>query len=149
MESYTLFIEMDLCDENLEKVIVQIKKDSNFFRNQSLTLSGYYITSYIFVEILEGINCLHQQSPQIIHRDLKPDNILVKIENNEVFVKIADFGLIAFHEFAERTQTHSPDIGHIRYAAPEVLNGNRYDTKADVYSLGIILRNLFEVDSEK
>jgi serine/threonine protein kinase len=73
----------------------------------------------------------------------------VKIENNEVFVKIADFGLIAFHEFAERTQTHSQDIGQIRYAAPEVLNGNRYDTKADVYSLGIILQNLFQLDFEE
>jgi hypothetical protein len=149
IKSYTLFIKMDLCDENLEKVIDQMKKDSKFFRNESLTLSGYYIASYIFVHILEGVNCLHQRSPQIIHRDLKPDNILVKIENNEVFVKIADFGLIAFHEFAERTQTHTQDKGHIRYAAPEVLNGNRYDTKADVYSLGIILQNLFEVDSEK
>jgi hypothetical protein len=149
MKSYTLFIKMDLCDENLEKTIDQMDTDSNFSRNQSLTLSGYYIASYIFIEILEGVNCLHQRSPQIIHRDLKPDNILVKVEDNEVFVKIADFGLIAFHEFAERTQTHSQDIGHIRYAAPEVLNGNRYDTKANVYSLGIILQNLFQLDFEE
>jgi len=48
-----------------------------------------------------------------------------------------------------REHKHFLKTGPIKYAAPEVLNGNRNDTKADVYSLGIILRNLFEVDSEK
>jgi serine/threonine protein kinase len=70
----------------------------------------------------------------------------VKKIDYKVEVKIADFGLIAFHEFAERSQTHTEDRGHIRYAAPEVLNGNRYDTKADIYSLGNILQNMFEID---
>jgi serine/threonine protein kinase len=71
---------------------------------------------------------------------------MVKQINNKIQVKIADFSLIAFHEFTERSQTHTEDRRHIRYAAPEVLNGNQYDTKPDIYSLGIILQNLFEVN---
>jgi serine/threonine protein kinase len=64
-------------------------------------------------------------------------------ENNR-FIRICDFGLIAIHEFAQ--QSHTQDIGHVRYQAPEVHKGRKYDTKADIYSLGIILINLFDID---
>jgi serine/threonine protein kinase len=140
---------MELCDSALEEVINEIKENYNLFRNDSLTLLGYYIASFIFIEILKGVNHLHQLDPQIIHRDLKPENILLKKKDNKISVKIADFGLIAFHKFAERSQTHTEDIGDIRYAAPEVLDGNQYDTKSDIYSLGIILQKLFEIDFDE
>jgi serine/threonine protein kinase len=64
-------------------------------------------------------------------------------ENNR-FIKICDFGLIAIHKFAQ--QSHTEDRGQIRYAAPEVLDGRKYDFKADIYSLGRILQNLFHID---
>jgi serine/threonine protein kinase len=59
-------------------------------------------------------------------------------------IKICDFGLIAIHEYSE--QTHSADKGQVKFAAPEVLDGSRYDTKADIYSVGVILRQLFDID---
>ena len=86
----------------------------------------YYITSQLFIQILEGVHYLHTRSPQIIHRDLKPENILIKInENNENIVKIADMGLICLHNVNECNislkQYHTEDVGPITYAAPEVL----------------------------
>jgi serine/threonine protein kinase len=93
---------------------------------------------------VEGINYLHKQNPQIIHRDLKPSNILLKKEDKNAYVKIADFGLIAIHEYAE--QTHTKDLGSLRYMAPEIMQSRKYDTKADIYSLGIILQQLLFID---
>jgi len=70
-------------------------------------------------------------------------------------VKIGDFGLVALHknfhplensiqnEIVE--QSHTTDIGTIKYAASEVLDGTKYDTKADIYSLGVVLRKIFNL----
>jgi serine/threonine protein kinase len=79
--------------------------------------------------------------PPIIHRDLKPANILISYGLNGRFVKLADFGLSTFHEF--EGQSHTQNIGTHKYMAPEVLYGKKYDTKADIHSLGVILREIF------
>lgn len=61
-------------------------------------------------------------------------------------MKIADFGLVTIHKFAK--QLHEPDVWQVKYMAPEVENGDKYDTKTDIFSLGMILRDLFDVDSD-
>ncbi len=139
----TLYIRMDLCDKTLQQLMDEINNDSNIKDNENLTQIGYYIASQLFIEILECVQYLHKN--QIIHRDLYPNNILIQMngENNR-FIKICDFGLIAIHKFAQ--QSHTKDRGHIRYAAPEVLDSRKYDFKADIYSLGRILINLFDID---
>jgi serine/threonine protein kinase len=143
-KSLILYIQMELCDKNLDEIIEEIANDSNLKSNNDLTLLGYYFASHIFIEIAEGVNYLHNQNPQIIHRDLKPSNILLKKENNKTYVKIADFEIIAIHEYAQ--QTHTKDLGSFRYMAPETMHSGNYDTKADIYSLGIILQQLFFID---
>jgi serine/threonine protein kinase len=107
-----------------------------------MTPLGYYISSQLFEEILESVDYLHKQT--VIHRNLKPNNILITKGMNGRFVKIADFGLATFHEFDG--QSHTKYKGTIRYAAPEVMSSTKYDTKADIYSLGVILQELFNVD---
>jgi hypothetical protein len=74
-----LYILMELCDTTLENVINQILNDCYIYENNTFTLLGFYITSYIFVEILKGINHLHKQKPQIFHCDLHSKNILIKV----------------------------------------------------------------------
>jgi alpha-tubulin suppressor-like RCC1 family protein len=142
---FSLYIEMELCKQTLTDFIKKIEelefKATNFFIN-----SKYFISSAVFIEILEGVNYLHKQNPPIIHRDLWPNNILFTKKNDKILVKIADFGLATIHKFVE--QTHKSDVEHIEYLAPEVFNGGIYDTRADIYSLGIILNGLFDIKSE-
>jgi hypothetical protein len=141
----SLYIEMELCDKTLDDVINEFDKESHLKTNGTLTTVGYYIASQIFIQILKGVNYLHKENPPLIHRDLKPGNILLKKGPlNRICVKIADFGLMAIHKFSQ--QTHSLDKGTPKYTAPEVISSKEYDTKADIYSSGIIFLNLFDFE---
>ena len=87
----------------------------------------------IFKQLLSAVNHLHKKN--IVHRDLKPENIVfVKTKNNDVFIKIIDFGAsITF-----KGRNLSQELGTIYYIAPEVFMNN-YNEKADIWSCGIIL----------
>lgn len=75
-----------------------------------------------------GVFWLHQS--KILHLDLKPANIFV--DENWV-TKVADFGLSQLKDDIQFAG------GTLHYMAPEVLNGEDFDEKADVYSFGLVL----------
>jgi serine/threonine protein kinase len=102
----------------------------------------YYISSELFVQILESVDYLHKQ--KVIHRDLKPSNILITNGSNGRFVKVADFGLAVIHEHTN--QSHTSDRGTLKYMVPEVVFGRKYNMKADIFSLGKIAEKLFNID---
>jgi serine/threonine protein kinase len=52
--------------------------------------------------------------------------------------------LATIHEFDG--QSHTKYKGTIRYAAPEVMGSRKYDTKADIYSLRVIIQEVFKFD---
>jgi alpha-tubulin suppressor-like RCC1 family protein len=136
-----LYIVMELCDKTLEDIIDEFDNNSMLKNDEILTPIGFYIASQLFIEILESVQHLHKHN--IIHRDLNPYNIMLKKDDeSHKIIKIVDFGLIAFHEFAEKS--HSGDKGQAKYMAPEIDSG-LYDTKADIFSLGIILTKLFDM----
>jgi len=71
----------------------------------------------------------------VVHRDLKPANVLV----TEHFIpKISDFGCSRF----KKDDINMTQIGTPIYAAPEVILGQRYDEKADIYSFAIVMVGL-------
>jgi hypothetical protein len=140
--NFILFIRMELCDKSLDEFIDRLHIDPITKMNGALTPIGYYVASQVFIEILESINYLHKFN--LIHRDLNPNNIMLKRDlMSERFIKIVDFGLMAIHCFTE--QPHSGDKGQVKFMAPEV-DSNHYDTRADIYSLGIIFERLFDLD---
>jgi serine/threonine protein kinase len=69
---------------------------------------------------------------------------LKKSETKGFCVKIADFGYAAAHKFSE--QSYSLDKVTHKYIAPEVITTKIYNTKTDIYSLGVIFQNLFTLD---
>ncbi len=96
----------------------------------------------LFLEICVAVQ--HAHRALVVHRDLKPANILVRPDGA---VKLLDFGVAklldpgADEPLADLTMPGAPLLTP-RYAAPELLRGERVDTGADVWSLGVILHEL-------
>src|SRR5262245_9393882 len=100
----------------------------------------------LFVQVCAAVQHAHQKG--IIHRDLKPSNVLVTLHDGVPVPKVIDFGIAKaldrrltdktlFTEFRQMIGT--PD-----YMAPEQaeMSGLDVDTRADVYSLGVLLYEL-------
>ena len=90
----------------------------------------------VVMQLLDAMQYFH--SKQITHRDLKPSNIL--ITHNGFNIKIIDFGLADADNYAIFKQP----AGTISYAAPEqMVSGSTIDCRTDIYSFGLILREIF------
>jgi eukaryotic-like serine/threonine-protein kinase len=100
----------------------------------------------LFVLVCEGVQHAHQKA--IIHRDLKPSNIFVVEVDGKSRPRIIDFGLakaIASSEPGHTLFTHpGAFLGTPGYMSPEQADPERQDidTRADVYSLGVLLYEL-------
>lgn len=99
---------------------------------------------YICREICEGLRFLH--SRKVIHRDLKAGNVLLTLDGD---VKIADFGVSAKNKHT--LQKRDSFIGTPYWMAPEVVlcetyRDQPYDYKADIWSLGITLIELAQME---
>lgn len=93
----------------------------------------------LFRQIVDGLDAAHQLG--ILHRDLKPQNILMVSEET---IKIADFGLAYSLLDTGPALTLEGSVGGTpAYMAPEVIKGDFYDPRSDIYSLGIIAYELF------
>jgi serine/threonine-protein kinase len=81
----------------------------------------------------------------IIHRDLKPDNIWVaQPRHGDSFAKLLDFGIAKLTDDTESPKTQTGMImGTPAYMSPEQCQGARVDQRADIYSLGVILYQMF------
>jgi serine/threonine protein kinase len=85
--------------------------------------------------VLSGLKYMHDQN--IAHRDLKPENLLLASKDNDVGVKIADFGFAAMRKAGVGMETQ---CGTPNYVAPEILSGNGdYSKAVDMWSMGVII----------
>jgi ribosomal protein S6 kinase beta len=67
----------------------------------------------------------------IIHADLKPENIFIKKQNDDIILKIGDFGInsIKKYEF----------FGSLMFVAPEIVDGKSHSKQSDIFSFGGIM----------
>jgi WD40 repeat protein/serine/threonine protein kinase len=100
----------------------------------------------LFVTLCQAVQHAHQKG--IIHRDLKPSNVLVTLHDGVPVVKVIDFGVAKvlndqLTDQAAYTQLREL-VGTPLYMSPEqaALSGIDIDTRADVYSLGVMLYEL-------
>ena len=80
------------------------------------------------------------QKNNIIHRDIKPGNIFLSREGS---FKLGDFGVA---RIASASMAASTRAGTVNYMAPEVFQGRRYTSSVDIYSLGLVLYQLLNMN---
>jgi serine/threonine protein kinase len=100
----------------------------------------------LFVPICQAVQHAHQKG--IVHRDLKPANILVTLIDGKPVPKVIDFGVAKATAGRLTDESMSTQfgavIGTLEYMSPEQagFSGEDIDTRADIYSLGVILYEL-------
>ena len=99
------------------------------------TLSEKQVKS-ILVEICEALQYLHRNG--LVHGNLNPENVL--IINGDNRVKLIDIGVPETKQDADRELL----IKEMEFAAPEIIKGEDFDSRADVYSIGKIMEFIGE-----
>ncbi|XZE52909.1 protein kinase domain-containing protein [Planctomycetaceae bacterium SH139] len=100
----------------------------------------------VFTQIANAVSHAHQKA--ILHRDIKPSNVLITEVDGRAVPKVIDFGLakaLSGSLTPDPLATRAGDIvGTLEYMAPEQAGyrGHDVDTRADVYSLGVLLYEL-------
>ncbi|KAF4320149.1 hypothetical protein JM18_004042 [Phytophthora kernoviae] len=89
------------------------------------------------LDTARGMSYLHQFELPILHRDMKSPNLLVE---RDFSIKISDFGL---SRVKAQIQTMTGNCGTVQWMAPEVLGNRKYTEKADVFSFGIVVWEIF------
>jgi serine/threonine-protein kinase len=91
------------------------------------------------MQVCDGLGAAHDAG--VIHRDVKPANVLVGAGD---LVKIVDFGLAAATREAENRLTRTGHlVGTPHYMAPELIRGEEVGPAADLYSLGVLMYEMF------
>jgi translation initiation factor 2-alpha kinase 4 len=139
-KNYYLYIQMEFCEgQTLREAI----------HNKSLDENAKWD---IISALIDVINYIHDQ--KLIHRDIKPSNIFLDKNFN---VKLGDFGLAKIlnseTKFPINTSRDflmsnagdllSCGVGTMYYCSPEQEKGGIYDEKTDIFSLGIVIFEMF------
>ena len=127
-------IVMELCDKSLQKILDE--------RKEGFTCEQIF---NIMSQLNNTFKIMYKN--KIIHRDIKLDNILVKYKDNKnkdsninFIVKLTDYGISK--QFKNTINTSY--MGTYETMAPEILEGEEnYDNKCDLWSIGIIIYQLF------
>ncbi len=93
-------------------------------------------------QITEALDYAHSRG--LVHRDIKPGNIMIIRPGNEDQAKLVDFGIV--HQERSNLTQASTQPGTFSYMSPEALVGAEIDNRSDLFSLGIVLYELFTLE---
>ena len=114
-------------------VMPKMKVDLHNFLHDQECISIDYKYS-LLLDILNGLNYLHQQIPPIVHRDLTASNVLI---HESGVAKIGDFGNSQVLDQTATVMCFSTDHhGTIDHMPPERVEGDEYSEKLDIFSFG-------------
>jgi len=119
--------------ENMSMVMERMKYSlAHFIVNENKKPLGYCgLTHSIMYQAANGIKYIHEQS--IVHRDIKFQNFLVGNENNEIQIKLCDFGLAVKVDgnFIDKER-----LGTGCYHSPEIIHNYQYSYSSDIWAFG-------------
>ncbi|KAF0689707.1 Aste57867_18868 [Aphanomyces stellatus] len=107
-----------------------------YLQRNKATLTWKDEKAVIALNVAQALVYLHSLSPKVIHRDLKSKNVLL---DEHCTAKLSDFGISRLRQLEE---TMTAGVGTALWAAPEVFLAKKYNDRADVYSLGVVLSEL-------
>ena len=88
----------------------------------------------LVVKMLKAVSFCHRR--KIAHCDMKPKNLLLMSDDNDSFIKLADFGFAAR---VHRPKSLTKQCGTPFFVAPEILKRHPYDQQSDMWSVGCIV----------
>lgn len=145
-ENIARVFDAGMTDHGLPFVVMELVKGLNLTRFCDENKLSIDQRLDLFEQICSAIQHAHQKG--IVHRDLKPSNIIVALFDDKPIPKVIDFGLAkALHHPLTDDDVKTKFgtfVGTWQYTAPEQaqLNNLDIDTRADIYSLGVILYEL-------
>jgi serine/threonine-protein kinase len=119
-----LYLVMPLLHESLED---RLKREGKLPLTQAVGLA---------LQVADGLQAAHRHG--LVHRDVKPGNILLDTDGQ---AQLTDFGLAREMRRGARVVSQQP-WGTPEYMAPEQLQGDVIDQRADIYALGVVLYEL-------
>jgi serine/threonine protein kinase len=126
LEHDTVTMVLEYMDRgSLEQLLHSKQHNDNY--------SQPFIASVAY-QMLWGLSYLHYEN--ILHRDIKPGNVLL---HSNGYVKLCDFGIASMSDQSLNTTV----VGTTRYMAPERLRAKPYSHSSDLWSLGLVLLELF------
>jgi serine/threonine protein kinase len=134
-------------DEGYSYIVMELVKGNSLSTLWSNRNVKFKDKLNIFCRLCDAIHHAHQH--QVVHADLKPANILVDNNNH---IKVLDFGIARMFcnsdvPSQDVYKTYVKALTPI-YACPEVKLGQRANTSSDIFSLGLILKDLISSQSE-
>lgn len=103
-------------------------------KGRAITLQS---TLSIISQVLKALDAAHKLN--IVHRDIKPANVMILKESRSI--KLADFGIARIAESPDITMTGAV-VGTPKYMAPEQMFGLKVDSRADIFSVAMLLLEL-------
>lgn len=128
---------IDYYEEDNQLIVIEeyISGISLLEKIQNSDLSGKDILNYM-IDLCDILNQLHTIEPAIIHRDIKPSNIIITNYNRAVLL---DFNAAKYYSLSTEDTIL---LGTQGYAAPEQYGFGSSSPQTDIYSLGILLKEM-------
>ena len=133
IENNYLYIIMEYCKNGDLRNFIEIHKEEKKFINQNVLYK-------IILDIISGLKYIHDK--KIVHRNLKPENILI---DKYYTIKIGDFGIVNQLTKINKSENIKWE-NNLNYFAPELLSGDKYTNKTDIWALGCVIYELFTLN---
>ncbi|HTU81418.1 MAG TPA: protein kinase [Candidatus Acidoferrales bacterium] len=125
-------------DQGLYYIVMELIRGKTLSSLESGELGYKQALGYVY-EVLEALEYANSQG--VVHRDIKPSNIMI-VEGG-AHVKLTDFGLARRASDVTQTTRTGQIVGTISYLAPERFLSKPADVRSDLYSVGIVMYEIF------
>ena len=135
---------LDYIDSNNCLYLIMDKFNGESLSNL-MKRTSYLDYDKLFIKLILGLDKIHYLN--CYHGDINSDNIMIYIKNNTFYIQFIDFEHGYFHNYKFPYEIYKINLynngGKLVYCSPEVYYGKYYNAKADCWSMGVLLYQLY------